>query len=112
MGGDDKLGVLLDKLVDVHKQGHQPIRGEGRFRFIQQVNSVAAKAVFHKGEEALSMGLSVERSLPIAGAYLRSELFFVYLVNIAGSILEALRAQKEAVLRVGAAGKGDISVQL
>ena len=37
MGGDEKLGVPSHQMADVDQQSHQPGRGEGGLRLVQQV---------------------------------------------------------------------------
>ncbi len=97
--------------MDMRQQCHQPTWREGRFRLVQQVDSIAAETVSHQCKETLSVGLRMERARSIAYAKQRSELPFVGLVDIAGRVVKAFGPQKEAVLGIGTTRKGQMPVQ-
>lgn len=61
MGRDHELRPLPREGVDPREQGHLPGGGEGRLRLVEQVEPLRGKAVERQREEALPVGLLVQR---------------------------------------------------
>ena len=45
VGGDDELRLPLDQLVHRRQEGELSLRGESRFRFVEQIEAVTAQPV-------------------------------------------------------------------
>lgn len=60
MGGNHELGTIAYKLMDARECRQLAHGGQGCFRFIQNVETVAGESVLQQGEERFTMGLLVQ----------------------------------------------------
>ena len=93
----------MNQSMDMREQSHQSAGGQRGLRLVQQIESIAAEAVFHQRKEAFPVRLLMQGS---AAVIVRG----ANLVDIAGRIVEALGSQKESVFRVGAPRKSQMPV--
>src|SRR3954466_11056038 len=100
MGGDNELGLFLDKVVQARDDRELPAGGEGGLWFIQQVQPLIAKAVEQQGEEGFSLRLLVQRPLPVGWADGRSASgLCIQLLDLSGHIEEAFGSEEKPIPR-------------
>ena len=61
MRGDEKLGILVDEVVDSAHKGQLAGRGESSFRLVEDVESLSGEAIHDERKERLPVRLFVER---------------------------------------------------
>ena len=100
--GDDKLRAAFDQLPHPAQQVHLPRGRQRRFGLVENVKSVAEKAVFEQREETLAVRLLVERAVAVVAEHPVGDL-----LQFRRHIVETLGAQEIAVARGEAASQYD-----
>ena len=99
MGRDEKLGVLFHQRVHQRQQAHLTGGRERRFRFVEQVQAMAAKAIEHQREKAFAVGLLMQGFAAVRGTERwQPYRFLIQPVNFAGYVVEAFSTEKKTVL--------------
>ena len=92
MCGNKELGIGFYQIVDRHKQGQQPVRGECGLRLVKNIEAVPLKTSYER-QKRLPVRLFVERNTAVTEK-------IAVLIQIRCRVVEAFTTQKETVLRI------------
>lgn len=93
MCGNKELGIIFYQIVDRHKQGQQPVRGECGLRLVKNIEAVPLKTIGYERQKRLPVRLFVERNTAVTEK-------IAVLIQIRCRVVEVFSTQKETVLRI------------
>src|SRR5687768_4718619 len=114
MGGDDELGLRLDQVVDAGDHSQLTAGRECGFWFVQQIQSLAVKAIYQQGQKRFAMQLLVQSTLTVrrSNGWPSSRLSVQFL-DFGGHVKEAFGAEEESIpWTFQASGNAQVPMQL
>ena len=113
-GGQHVRCSLVFQIVNMAHQFQHSGWGQCRFRLVQYVQTIAAKAVCHQCHEAFAMGLLMQRDTAIAFNHTGAGGWdSIHLIDITGNIIKALCPQEKSVsVTLISSAHGKVFVQI